>query len=193
MRNHKYLFLITLTFFALGFMNIHFALLGIICMTVPIILLLVNKQKTWCQGYCPRASLFSTCGKLPMRFDKTPPAFFRNNVKTILMIYFGISLFFITVSTIRVATGTIPSMNFLKFLIVIPIRWEMPQLLEFFNIAPWITHLSYRLYSMMMTTTILGLILAFVYKPRTWCTVCPIATVSDACLRGYCKRKPTEA
>lgn len=63
MRNHKYLFLITISFFLLGFVNIHFSLLGIVCMTLPIVLLLKNRKKTWCQGYCPRASLYTTCGK----------------------------------------------------------------------------------------------------------------------------------
>lgn len=63
MRNHKYLFLITISFFLLGFVNIHFSLLAIFCMTFPIILLLRDRKKTWCQGYCPRASLYTTCGK----------------------------------------------------------------------------------------------------------------------------------
>jgi len=58
LKNHKYLFVITLLYFALGFVNIHFALLGFVCMFVPLILLFKNKKKTWCQGYCPRAGLF---------------------------------------------------------------------------------------------------------------------------------------
>ena len=72
-----------------------------------------------------------------------------------------------------------PSMNYLRFLVAIPLYGGMPQLVEFSNIAPWITHLSYRIYSMMMTTAPLGFILALIYKPRTWCAICPIATVSD--------------
>lgn len=45
MRNHKYLFLITISFFLLGFVNIHFSLLAIVCMTLPIILLLKDRKK----------------------------------------------------------------------------------------------------------------------------------------------------
>lgn len=185
MRNNKYLFLITLSFFALGFINIHFALLGLLCMVLPLILLVRYKQKTWCQGYCPRASLFTTFGKLtPKSSYKTPMLFIKGNMKWIMLAYFGINLFIITVSTLKVANGSMPPMNYLRFLLAIPLVGEMPQLVEFGTISLWITHLSYRFYSMMMTTTFLGLILALIYKPRTWCTICPIATVSDVYIKG---------
>ncbi|WP_422678833.1 4Fe-4S binding protein [Clostridium thermosuccinogenes] len=47
----------------------------------------------------------------------------------------------------------------------------------------WAVHLSFRVYSMMLTTTIFGLLLAWIFKPRTWCTVCPINTASDVLLK----------
>lgn len=185
MKNNKYLFLITIFYFALGFVNIHFSLLGILCMTLPIILLLKDNKKTWCQGYCPRANLYAKSGKITSKYSRKTPIFFINGkMKWIMLSYFIISLFIITMSTVKVASGAIPSMNIIRFLIVFPIKGQMPQLIEISNTVSWITHLSYRFYSMMMTTTILGLILALVYKPRTWCTICPIATVSDVYLKS---------
>lgn len=185
MKNYKYLFLITLLYFGLGFINIHFALLGIICMALPIILLLKNKKKTWCQGYCPRANLYTACGKKTNKFSfKTPKFFIKGKMKWIMLIYFVISLFIIIMSTIKVAAGSAPPMLYLRFLIIFPLDFGLPQLIEFNGIIPWITHLSYRFYSMMMTTTALGLILAVVYKPRTWCTICPIATVSEIYIKN---------
>ncbi len=184
MRNHKLLYLLTLFFFILGFINIHFSLLGIICMTLPIILLLNTRKKTWCQGYCPRASFFSSCGKNKKWVGlKTPKMFIQGNFKWIMLLYFGISLFFIFMSTFGVAKGMRAPMNYLRFLILIPVPFEMPQLIDISHSFTWVTHLSYRFYSMMMTTTILGLILAFIFKPRTWCTICPIATVSDLIIK----------
>lgn len=181
MRNNKYLFLITLVFFALGFINIHLALLGLACMVLPLVLLFLDKRKTWCQGFCPRASLYTTCGKLTAKHSRKTPLFFiKGNMKWIMLAYFGVSLFIIIMSTIKVASGSISSMNYLRFLLMIPLTGEMPQLIEFTNITPWVTHLSYRFYSMMMTTTFLGFLLALIYKPRTWCTICPIATISEA-------------
>lgn len=180
MRNNKYLFLITLIFFTLGFINIHLALLGTACMLLPLILLFVFKRKIWCQGYCPRASLYTTCGKLTSKKSyKTPKFFTKGKMKWIMLAYFGMNLFIIIMSTSKVASGAKPPMDYLRFLLVIPFAKEMPQLLDLGHIAPWITHLSYRFFSMMMTTTFLGLMLAIIFKPRTWCTICPIATVSD--------------
>lgn len=184
MRNHKYLFLFTLSYFAIAFINIQFSLLGLFCMFLPFILLTKNKKKTWCQGYCPRASLYTTFGKLKKSTSrKTPQFFITGNMKWIMMFYFLLSLSFITMTTIKVASGARPPMEYLRFLIFIPIPLKLPQLFEFNIVAPWITHLSYRFYSLMMTTTILGLILSVIFKPRTWCTICPIATVSDVIIK----------
>jgi len=185
MRNHKYLYLITLSFFALGFVNIHFSLLGLICMILPLILLLKNQRKTWCQGYCPRASLYTTFGKSrKWNSHNTPLFFIKGNMKWIMLAYFSINLLFIIMSTLGVAKGIKPAMEYLRFFILIPIPSRMPQLLDVIEFTPWITHLSYRFYSMMMTTTILGLLLSLTYKPRTWCTICPIATISDVILKN---------
>ena len=82
-----------------------------------------------------------------------------------------------------VARGMRLPMEYLRFLILIPIPFKMPQLFDIMNIVPWLTHFFYRFYSMMMITTVLGLILAMVHKPRTWCTICPIATASDVLLK----------
>ena len=100
-------------------------------------------------------------------------------MKWIMLIYFGISLTFITMSTVRVGMGFSPALEYLRFLIVIPLPFEMPQLIIFEGLPSWLTHLSYRFYSMMLTTTFIGVILSLVYKPRTWCTICPISTISS--------------
>lgn len=184
MRNHKLLFLFTITFFVLGFINIHFSLFGILCMTLPIVFLLKDRKKTWCQGYCPRASLYTTSGKSKKWSSRNTPQFFlKGNMKWIMLAYFVLSLSFILMSTLGVAKGVRPAMEHLRFFILIPLPFQMPQLLDVINPTPWLTHLSYRFYSMMMTTTILGLALAMIYKPRTWCTICPVATVSDVILK----------
>lgn len=185
MRNHKYLFLITVSFFVLGLINIHFSLFGILCMILPFILLRKEHKKTWCQGYCPRAGLYSTCGKSKKWKPLPTPRFLiSKDMRWIMLVYFGISLFFILMSTLGVVKGMKPAMEYLRFFILFPLPFEMPQLLDIINLSPWLTHLSYRIYSMMMTTTILGLLLAMFYKPRTWCAICPISTISDTLLKN---------
>lgn len=180
LKNNKYLFIFNVLYFALGFVNIHFALLGFVCMLLPIYLLVKTKKKTYCQGYCPRSNLYTKAGKLTSSISKkTPQYFIKGDMKWIMLTYFGISLFFITMSTMRVAQGLMMPLEELRYLIVFRVPFKMPQLVEFNAFLPWVTHMAYRFYSMMMTTTTIGFVLALVYKPRTWCTICPIATISD--------------
>lgn len=181
LKNNKYLFLVTLGYFMLGLVNIHFALLGLVCMSIPVIMLFKTRRKTWCQGYCPRAALYTKTGKLAKNVGwKIPRLFTTGPLKWVVLAYFGFSLLVILMSTLSVARGN-PPMDHLRFLIIIPLG-RPPQLFTIQSPA-WLLHLSYRFYSMMMTTTLLGLVLSLVYKPRTWCTVCPIATLSDSYLK----------
>ncbi|KNZ40301.1 hypothetical protein [Acetobacterium bakii] len=127
MRNNRHLYLFVLFYFAIGFINIHLALLGLICMVLPLILLFRNNQKTWCRGYCPRASLYNAVGKLTAKNSYKRPKFFINGkMKWIMLIYFSISLFIIIMSTLKVAGGGIPAMTYLRLLIVLPIPGAMP-------------------------------------------------------------------
>lgn len=183
MRNHKYLFLFPLTYFTIGLINIQFSMLALICLILPFILLTKNKKKTWCQGYCPRASLYTTWGNVKkITIFKTPQFFLSGDMKWFMLLYFGMNLIFIAMTTLKVAEGYIYPMEYLRFLIYFPVPVRLPQLFNMNDVASWVTHLSYRFYSLMMTTTILGLILATIFKPRTWCTICPISTLSDVIL-----------
>ncbi len=182
LKNHKLLFLIVLTFFGLGFIDIHFGLLGVFCMGIPIYLLLKTNKKTYCSGYCPRANLLTTTTKKAKFFDfKTPKAFTQGNVKWIMLTYFSINIVLMIASTVMAAkTGN--GILSVKFFILIP-GFSLPETLAL-DMPVWVTHLSYRFYSMMYSTTILGIILGIFYKPRTWCTICPINTVSDAYVKS---------
>lgn len=191
MKNHKYLYLITLSFFGLSFVNIHFAILGVICMTIPMVLLQPDKKKTWCQGYCPRSNLYMTLGKKRKKKGKvTPMSFIKGNVKNVVLIYFGISLMIALMSTLQVALGNMAPMLIPRFLIILPIPVAFPQLITLSGIPVWITHFAFRMFSMMMTTTLIGLSLSYLYKPRTWCTICPVNTISDIYIMENRKRSP---
>ena len=43
-------------------------------------------------------------------------------------------------------------------------------------------------HSLMLTSLLLGLIVMVLYKPRTWCTFCPMGTMTQ----GICKLKNNE-
>lgn len=180
-----YLFIVTILFFTLGFFNIIFSWLGFTCMILPFIFLARDKKKTWCQRYCPRASLFKTLFQSRSLTGKTGPSWLvKGKTKWILLVYFAFNLFVLFMSTIMVFKGRIPPVEKVRFLIAFQLPWDIPQLLSIGSIPDWTVHLSYRIYSMMLTTTVIGLVLAWLFVPRTWCTICPINTISDMSLKG---------
>ncbi len=174
------LLLITLLYFGLGFVSILFGLLAFVCMGIPFILLARYKKKLWCSSYCPRASLLMKTGTTS-KTRRIPLQFSNGKLKKVMLWYFGLNLLFITGSTIQVATGNMASMEYVRLFIAIPLA-PLPQLLEVSS-PPAIMHLSYRLYSMMLSSTLLGIALSRLYRPRIWCAICPVGTVSNALLR----------
>lgn len=171
------LFVITILFFLTGFIHISFAAIGLICFILPFILFWVYKDKVWCKYYCPRAGLFiQLLSKISLK-KKLPKWLTGKRIKNIVLIYFGINMFFVTMSTIMVSIGRIEPLEQLRFMIMFPLPINMPQLLNLAVPAP-LLHLGYRIYSVMFSSTIIGLLLGFIYMPRTWCIICPIQTLT---------------
>lgn len=180
----KNLYIITIIFFTCGFFNIIFSWLGLICMILPFVLLYKNRRKTWCQNYCPRASLYCKLfSNRSLTGGKAGPKWLiRGKVKLIFLVYFVFNLLVIVMSTFMVLIGRRVPVDKVKFLIAFQLPWNIQQILNLGSFPNWVVHFSFRLYSMMFTTTVLGLLLAWIFRPRTWCTICPINTVSDLIL-----------
>jgi polyferredoxin len=71
---------------------------------------------------------------------------------------------------------------------VITILWtfKMPWNFAAYSYAsPWIVQFGFGFYSIMLTSTILGLVTMLLYKPRSWCVYCPMGTMTQ----GICKLK----
>ena len=46
-------------------------------------------------------------------------------------------------------------------------------------VTPWVAQFAFGFYSMMLTSTILGIITMLLYKPRSWCVYCPMGTMTQ--------------
>lgn len=46
-------------------------------------------------------------------------------------------------------------------------------------VNPWIAQFAFGFYSIMLSSTILGLITMIFFKPRTWCVYCPMGTMTQ--------------
>lgn len=110
-----------------------------------------------------------------------------SKARRVVLGYFCMNILFITMSTIAVATGRIEPIEKIRLLIILELPWNLPQLIDFGSIPVWISHLSYRFYSVMLTSTLLGLGFALLYKPRTWCAVCPVGSMTGNLIRNMHK------
>ena len=59
---YDYLWIFSLTYLVLGFVNILFAWLGMICFIVPLVISIGWGNKTYCNKFCGRGQLFSILG-----------------------------------------------------------------------------------------------------------------------------------
>lgn len=57
------------------------------------------------------------------------------------------------------------------------------------TVPDWVAQFSFGFYSLMLTSLLLGLIVMFLFKPRSWCAFCPMGTMTQ----GICKLKNKES
>lgn len=176
-RTSKHLYLITIAYFASGFIHMGLALFAFVCIFLPFALLKYSEKNIWCSSYCPRSYWLDVFGNRGLK-RKTPLFLVGSNARRYVLIYFCINMFFVFMSTVMVTLGKIAPMDVIRFFIIIPTDWRLPQLWNPGAMPPIMLHLSYRLYSVMLSSTIAGTALAILYKPRTWCAICPIKTTT---------------
>lgn len=51
--------------------------------------------------------------------------------------------------------------------------------------SPWVAQFAFGFYSVMLTSTVLGLVTMILFKPRSWCVYCPMGTMTQL----ICKAK----
>ena len=86
-----------------------------------------------------------------------------------------------------VAQNNIMPMNIVRFLMVYQIPIELPQLMHI-ALPDVISHIGFRIFSIMFTSTVIGMILGILFKPRTWCVICPVQTLTTI-TRDYMKQE----
>lgn len=180
---YSYLWLAELLYWGLGLCNILFAWLGLLFFVIPLLIAIVGGNKAYCNLYCGRGQLFELLGrKLKLSRNRKPPKFlhsrwFRYGFFAFFMTMFGLMLF----STYKVFTGA-PLNQTITLLWTIKLPWQWVNV-DF--VAPWIAQFAFGFFSVMMTSTVLGLITMVFFRPRSWCVYCPMGTMTQ----GICKLK----
>lgn len=184
-RWYEYLWIMSAAYLILGFFNILFAWLGLICFLVPLLISIGKGNKAYCNRYCGRGQLFDLLGnKLGISRKKDIPAFIRSK-----WFRYGFLLFFLTMfgnmlfTTYLVFSEVHGVREIVKILWTFKVPWSFAY--HGTAIAPWAVQFAFGFYSVMLTSTILGLITMVLYKPRSWCVYCPMGTMTQ----GICKLK----
>lgn len=182
---NDYLWIFSLTYLILGFFNIMFGWLGLICFIVPLVISIVKGNKGYCNKYCGRGQLFDILGnKLKLSRKKDMPGFMKGKI-----FRYGFLIFFMTMfanmllTTFLVFEGT----NDLRQVVTLFWTFKVPWEFAYHGtlVAPWVAQFAFGFYSMMLTSTLLGMITMMLFKPRSWCVYCPMGTMTQ----GICQIK----
>jgi polyferredoxin len=124
-------------------------LIAIICMVGPV-LTSIWKGRWWCGHVCPRGNLYD---RLLSKYSphRPIPKFVRTFGFRLFMVFFIFGMFGLQLSQARWSEG---------------------------GIAMW-SDIGRVFWTIIVITTIVGVTLSFIYAPRTWCSFCPMGTISN--------------
>ncbi len=175
---YEYLYIVSVAYLVLGVFNILFAWLGLLCFTIPLIISAVGGGKTYCNKFCGRGQFLHILGdKFNLSRNKSMPRFmvskwFRYGFLTFFMIMFASMIF----NTYLVFSGT----NELREAIKLLWTWRLPwNWVNTSFVSPWIAQFAFGFYSIMLTSTILGIVTMILFRPRSWCVYCPMGTMTQ--------------
>ena len=187
-RWNDYLWLWTILYFCLGFFNILFAWLGMIDFLVPMFVALFGGSKAFCNRYCGRGQLFAQIGGACKCSRNAPtPRLLKSK-----WFRYGFLVFFLTMfgnmiyQTYLVAAGAKGLNEAIKLLWTFRVPWDWAYTAG--TTADWVAQFSFGFYSLMLSSTIIGLVVMALFKPRTWCVFCPMGTMTQT----ICKLKAKE-
>ncbi|CEP90493.1 membrane protein [[Clostridium] sordellii] len=173
-----YMWIISALYLFLGLFNILFAWLGLLCFFIPLIISFSGGGKLYCNKYCGRGQLLELMGnKLKLSRYKDIPMFlkskyFRYGFLTFFMTMFILMLF----NTYLVFNGTNELKEFIKILWTFKLPWNW---VNTSMVSPWVAQFAFGFYSIMLTSTILGVVTMILYKPKSWCVYCPMGTMTQ--------------
>lgn len=175
---YEYLWIMSALYLILGVFNILFAWLGLICFIAPLIISISGGGKKYCNTFCGRGQLLSLLGNdFKLSRNKSIPKWLKSKP-----FRYGFLIFFMTMfinmlfKTYLVFSGVQNAKQILLILwtFKVPFRFT-----DISNITPWVAQFSFGFYSMMFTSTLLGLITMFLFRANSWCVYCPMGTMTQ--------------
>lgn len=186
-----YLWIWAVVYFSLGFFNILFAWLGMIDFLLPLLLAGFAGNKFFCNRLCGRGQLFALLGNKISRGRPAPKWVggkgFRYGFLVFFMTMFGNMVF----QTYLVGAGSGSLKESIKLFWTIHLPWEWTYTAG--TVPDWMAQFSFGLYGLMLTSLLIGLAAMVFYRPRTWCSFCPMGTMTQAiCKSRAYGKSPSE-
>ena len=176
---YDYLWIFSTIYLILGFVNILFAWLGLICFITPLAISIIKGNKGYCNRYCGRGQLFSMLGgRFGLSRKKDMPRWivspwFRYGFLTFFMIMFGLMLW--NTYLVFADVKSLKQVITLFWTFKVPWNWAYHGTLFSTGVAQF----AFGFYSIMLTSTLLGLLTMVLFKPRSWCVYCPMGTMTQ--------------
>lgn len=185
---YHYLWLWSLIYFSLGFVNILFAWLGLINFCLPLLFAVIGGNKLFCNRYCDRGQLLRALGSqvgLSRRHEM--PSWLKSQAfRYAFMIFFFAMFGSVVYATWLVAGGASSLKDVVTVLWAFQLPWHWTYTAA---VAPWKAQFAFGLYSLMMTSEVIALAAMLWFKPRAWCVFCPMGTLTQT----ICKIKSASA
>jgi hypothetical protein len=182
-RLREYLWIASSLYLALGFFNIMFAWLGLICFFAPLLIAVFRGDKSYCNRYCGRGQLFELLGgRLRLSRNKIPPKFLRSNWFRYGFLAFFMAMFGLMIYRTYLVFAGAELREAVTLLWVFRLPWAWG---EVSFASPWAAQFAFGFYGVMLTSTVLGLLTMVLFRPRSWCVYCPMGTMTQ----GICTLK----
>lgn len=181
---YDYMWIVSTVYFTMGFFNIVFAWLGVICFLIPLGIAIFGGSKIWCNRYCGRGQLFMLIGnQMRLSSHRAAPGWlsskwFRNGFLVFFMFFF-VSMVYATI-LVGMGMRSLSETVHLLWTFNVPWHWAYPV-----EVEPWVAQFAFGLYGIMLTSLIVGVVLTIMFRPRTWCVFCPMGNMTQM----ICKAK----
>jgi hypothetical protein len=152
----------------------------------PFLGALIKGNKTFCNKYCDRAKLFELFGgRLGLTLNLPLPKFLRSRwFRYGYLTFFMMNFFSMLYTTYLVFAGAqLREVVTLFWTFNVPWRWTNTSF-----VAPGIAQFAFGFYSMMFTAMLLGLIMMVIFRPASWCVICPMGSMTQ----GICHIKHSQ-
>lgn len=178
-RWYDYLWIVSLLYLILGFFNILFAWLGLACFLIPLMISLAKGTKGYCNRYCGRGQLFQLLGgRFGFSRRRDIPKWMKSKGFRYGFLAFFLAMFLVMLwNTCLVFAGTQELSQTVTLLWRFRLPWHWAYHGTIFHKG--VAQFAFGFYSVMLTSTILGMITMVLFKPRSWCVYCPMGTITQ--------------